>query len=222
MHQTQDAAHLPLSGEDCKEDRAVLLVVLECPVDESEASFHQISHLRRESELPGLRQLKRPHHPARVTVEDVPCLGEDLAVADDHLIDGFLASAEELGKDPRLDPVLFADTPEGERGDEVDATGAVVVVPHEGLAPPQDVLFGIAECGCYFSLKLESQLVRRSSGLIVHFGADAQQEIMRLLQCAPLPFPEDLFLDECRGGVGTGVEHPSPEKVLIISQTATA
>ena len=118
-----------------------------------------------------LRVLKDPHHPVGILGEYLAGLRVDeilLRVESVKVLRSLARPAKEMEQPGAF--LIHHPLPEplGQHlGDMIDIAGVLVVVPHEGLRAPEDVLLGILEIIRRLTLEAEAEDIRDARGNLI-------------------------------------------------------
>ena len=220
VHLAQDSSHLPLARKNGEKGFAGHAGVLERAVDESQSSPDDVTQFWTEIELSDLSVVKSANESIGILGKGLARLVIQLAVAGDEPVEFFNLRAQQ----PKESRFLRNDVHslDGGLGDQMDIARVAEVLAHEGLHTMQNVALRKIEAGGDPSLQLEGQRIQRTSDQIVHFGPNAQEEIVALLERPAFRIPEEPLLDQFGGSVQALFEVTDPDQIMIVAQSAGA
>ena len=107
-------------------------------------------------------------------------------------------------------------------GDQEDIARVGVHVAHEALDALAGRAFVVAEVEGDGGLEALAQHVHGAVDVVMHLGADAQQEIVGGFQLLALAFADEVVRLQLLEGTDAILEEGHPEQVLIVAQAAAA
>ena len=229
MHSPEDVSDLSSGLQDFFEGFAIGTVSAEVPVYEVPVQFEESTNIRARTKMSSLGVQEEPHQPLRILLEDVVVLRIDetsprIEAVENFLV-GCLASEEvENGNSFRViaDHLEFEALHQG--GAVVkEVLGVPIVVPHEGLTLPKNVLTRDLEIRRHDSLQAQRQDVTGPPFLrIVKFVSNLKEELERLHDLVVGDLGKPPFFDQSLE-VARFPKHPEhPDQVVVVSKSAAS
>src|SRR5690606_28254256 len=201
----------------------------EVPVDAVPVQLEEPANLRAGAQAAALGVEEEAHHPRRLLLEDAFVLRIDQSSLGIEAVEGFhriMLTGEELEDGNALGVIAGDLELKGlHQGGAVlvKVAGVAVVIPHEGLAAPQNILSGEVELGGHHALEAQGENVAGSALLaIVQLVADAEEKVKGFLDFGVGNAGESSLLEQV-AQVARLSQHPEdPNEVVVVSQAAAA
>ena len=202
VHRAQDGRDAAALVEDGQEAFPHVLVGQERAVHQAQVVADELGEVGVQAQPALLRVEEHAHEAARLVAEDVVGGGVDFTVGEleaVHGLAGGLASAgeqagEAAGQRKGRQPARLRQERQAllqGAGDQEDVAGVGVHVAHEALDALAGRAFAVAEVVGDGGLEVLAQHVHGAVDVVVHLGADAQQEIVGGFQLLALALAQE-------------------------------